>query len=153
VIASFDQFTLTGEEPVDVQTQTSVGESAEADEGTASEPTLETQTITVSTQTPSSTHLIIHQAVVTNVQVERLPTTTDEETAEETGVELAPTGNLLVSLAMDPEDVERTVFTAEFGTVWLALESETASGDTTSIQTRATVYDDPNAGIDQASIK
>ena len=153
VIASFDQFTLTGEEPVDVQTQTSVGESAEADEITGSETTVQAETTTVSTVTPSSTHLIIHQAVVTNVQVERLPTTTDEETADVSGVELAPTGNLLVSLAMDPEDVERTVFTAEFGTVWLALESETASDGATQIQTRATVYDDPNGGLDQASIK
>ena len=153
VIASFDQFTLTGEEPVDVQTQTSVGESSEADDGTGSETTVQTETITVTTQTPSSTHLIIHQAIVTNVQVERLPTTTDEETAEESGVELAPTGNLLVSLAMDPEDVERTVFTAEFGTVWLALESETAGDGATQIQTRATVYEDPNGGLDQASIK
>ena len=152
VIASFDQFNITTEEPVDVQAQTSLGES-ENDETSATETTVQPETIAVRSQTPSSTHLIIHQAVVTNVQVERLPTTTDEETAEESGVELAPTGNLLVSLAMEPEDVERTVFTAEFGTVWLALESEAATDGPTQIQTRATVYDDPNGGLDQASIK
>lgn len=146
VIASFSPFTLTGVTAVDVQAETTVGE-----EDPTLGPNVQQELRPTTTETPSSTHLIIHQAVVTNIQVERLPTTSDEETAEQSGVELAPTGNLLVSLAMDSEDVERTVFTAEFGTVWLALESESGVTNPTNIQTRATIYH--SSGVEQASVK
>jgi pilus assembly protein CpaB len=148
VIASFNPFSLTDEESVGVVTESTVNE-----DGTIVETVVEPETASVVISTPTSTHLIIHQALVTNIQVERLPTPIDEETAQQSGVALAPTGNLLVSLAMDPNDVERTVFTSEFGLVWLARESETTADDATVIQTRATVYEDPNGGIDQASIK
>jgi len=148
VIASFNPFSLTDEESVGVVTESTVNE-----DGTIVETVVEPETANVVISTPTSTHLIIHQALVTNIQVERLPTPIDEETAQQSGVALAPTGNLLVSLAMDPNDVERTVFTSEFGLVWLARESETTADDATVIQTRATVYEDPDGGIDQASIK
>jgi pilus assembly protein CpaB len=148
VIASFNPFSLTDEESVGVVTESTVNE-----DGTIVETVVEPETASVVISTPTSTHLIIHQALVTNIQVERLPTQLDEQTAEQSGVALAPTGNLLVSLAMDPNDVERTVFTSEFGLVWLARESETTADDATVIQTRATVYEDPDGGIDQASIK
>jgi pilus assembly protein CpaB len=149
VIASFAPFDLAAEETVNVQTEVPTDDA----EGAETETISSTETRTVDTRTVSSTHLIIHMAVVTNIQVERLPTTTDAETAEESGVDLAPTGNLLVSLAMAPEDVERTIFTAEFGTVWLALETETAAGDPTQIQTRGTVYLIETNGLSQASVK
>jgi len=148
VIASFNPFSLTDEESVGVVTESTVNE-----DGTIVETVVEPETASVVISTPTSTHLIIHQALVTNIQVERLPTQLDEQTAEQSGVALAPTGNLLVSLAMNPNDVERTVFTSEFGLVWLARESETTADDATVIQTRATVYEDPDGGIDQASIK
>ena len=148
VIASFNPFSLTDEEATGVVTEATVNE-----DGTIVETVVEPETTSVEISTPTSTHLIIHQALVTNIQVERLPTQLDEQTAEQSGVALAPTGNLLISLAMDPNDVERTVFTSEFGLVWLARESETTADDATVIQTRATVYLDPDGGLDQASIK
>lgn len=148
VIASFAPFNFTGEEEVDLQPTPSVDENGELEETFAPTPG-----VAVEGSTPNTTHLIIHSAIITNVQVEQLPTRTDAESAEQSGVDLAPTGNLLVSLAMNPEDVERTVFTAEFGTVWLALESEGAVNGVTQIQTRATVYQDPSGSLDQASIK
>ena len=141
VIASFAPFTLTEDETVGVQIGEAVDDTIEQSEENAT-----------ATKTPSSTHLIIHNALVTNIQVERLPVTTDEASAEQSGVELAPTGNLLVTLAMEPDDVERTVFSAEFGTVWLAQESETAPKDATRIQTRATIYLD-SASLEQAGIR
>lgn len=149
VIASFAPFDLAAEETVSVQTEV----PTDGADGTETETISLTETRTVDSRTVSSTHLIIHMAIVTNIQVERLPTTTDAETAEQSGVDLAPTGNLLVSLAMAPEDVERTVFTAEFGTVWLALETETAAGNPTQIQTRGTVYLTETNGVNQASVK
>jgi pilus assembly protein CpaB len=145
VLASFAPFTFTADGQVDLQSSPGIGEGE-------SETFAPTPGVAVEGSTPSTTHLIIHQAIVTNIQVEQLPTQTDEQSAEQSGVELAPTGNLLVSLAMDPNEVERTVFTAEFGTVWLALESEGAVNGVTQIQTRATVYDDLGS-LDQASIK
>lgn len=141
VIASFAPFTLTEDETVGVQIEEAVDDTIEQSEENAT-----------ATKTPSSTHLIIHNALVTNIQVERLPVTTDEASAEQSGVELAPTGNLLVTLAMEPEDAERTVFSAEFGSVWLAQESETAPEDATQIQTRATIYLD-SASSEQAGIR
>ena len=141
VIASFAPFTLTEDETVGVQIEEAVDDTIEQSEENAT-----------ATKTPSSTHLIIHNALVTNIQVERLPVTTDEASAEQSGVELAPTGNLLVTLAMEPEDAERTVFSAEFGSVWLAQESETAPEDATQIQTRATIYLD-SASSQQAGIR
>jgi pilus assembly protein CpaB len=146
VIASFDPFNLkVEEEPV------AVAEVTEDEDGTVTETVTVGETRIVTTSTPNSTNLIIFKALVTNVQVERLPTTSNEDATE--GVNLAPTGNLLVSLALDSHDVERTVFTAEFGTVWLARSPDGASDDTTPIQTRGTVYLVPGAGLDQASVK
>lgn len=139
VFASFQPFDLDGVEPSDENVVINVQDLVEAEAVLAG--TRETA------KTPNSTHLTIHKVVVTNVQVERLPT--DREVASETseGIALAPTGNLLVTLAMDPADAERFVFTAEFGTVWLGQESETAGETETRIQTRNTVYEDAARGV------
>ncbi len=90
-------------------------------------------------RTPNSTHIILHKLIVTNVQVERLPAglESDETPA---GLELAPTGNLLVTLAVPVRDAEKVIFTAEHGTVWLAIEAEDAPTTGTGIQTRGTIY-------------
>lgn len=143
VVASFNAQSFTEEAPADTVAVT-VNE-----DGTVTETTA-TETVDVRVSAPASTHLIIHQALVTNVQVERLPVNSEDETTED--VNLAPTGNLLVSLALDAEDVERTVFTAEFGNVWLARSSDLPSEDT-PIQTRATVYGQDGDGVDQASVR
>ena len=95
-------------------------------------------------KTPNTTHIIQHKVLVTRVQVEQLP---QEETDSEgnpvpAGV-LAPTGNLLVTLAMDAAEAERLVFSPEFGYVWLTYEPLEASEDGTGIQTRGSIYSDP----------
>ncbi len=146
VIASFAPFTLTEDESAGVQIEEAIQQSEE------DETIQQSEENTTERTTPSSTHLIIHNALVTNIQVERLPAATDEASAEQSGVELAPTGNLLVTLAMEPDDVERTVFSAEFGSVWLAQESETAPDKATRIQTRGTIYLD-KASLEQAGIR
>ncbi len=146
IIASFAPFTLTADESAGVQIEEAIQQSEE------DETIQQSEENTTERTTPSSTHLIIHNALVTNIQVERLPAATDEASAEQSGVELAPTGNLLVTLAMEPDDVERTVFSAEFGSVWLAQESETAPDKATRIQTRGTIYLD-EASLEQAGIR
>jgi pilus assembly protein CpaB len=136
VFASFEPFQLgtvepTGLEeeiPVIVTTTTLPGEQA-------GEPT-------PGAQTPNSTKIILHQVLVTNVQIEQLPQTFDEgEEPPEGTPDLAPTGNLLISMALDPADAERLVFTAEFGSVWLAREGADVDTSDTEIQTRARVYE------------
>lgn len=137
-VASFQPFNITEDEAdaAGVQVQ-------EANLGPTAETTAAEATAQLQKRTPASSHLIVHKVLVTNVQVERLPTEANEATAEEQGVDLAPTGNLLVTLAAPPEEVERMVFTGEFGLIWLAQESETAPENTTQIQTRETIYDEP----------
>ncbi len=91
-------------------------------------------------KTPNSSHVIIQKVLVTNLQQERLPTDKTIDEAQEQGVELAPTGNLLVTLAVSAPDLEEVIFASEHGTVWLAEEPLTASEAGTVVQTRGTIY-------------
>lgn len=133
VIASFDPFDLNAIEPTELDpgeivdpSEIFVGTSGDEEQGTA-------------LRTPNSTHLILHKVLVTNVQFEQLPRATGEDFPED-APPLGPTGNLLVTLAAPPEAVERIVFTAEHGFLWLAAEGEDAAEPVTPVQTRATVY-------------
>ena len=132
IFASFDSFTSDAGESGDEPTP-----EPGAEEGPTAEESIATK---------ETTHIILHKVLVTNVQVEELPA---ENTAEDTStatLELSPTGRLLVTLALEPENAERFVFTAEFGTVWLAEESATVDETGTSIQDISTVYLDPILG-------
>jgi pilus assembly protein CpaB len=120
-IASFDPFTLDTTEP-------SLPDPNEEDEDGGDAP-----------KTPNTTHLVVPGVWVTNVQLEELPPETTEE-FERSGGELAPTGNLFVTLGVEPADAERIVFTAEFGNVWLALENGDIDTSGTQIQTRNTIH-------------
>ena len=134
VFASFASSTIDANEPGDEPNPTS-------DPGTE-----ETNPAAETTRTPDTTHIILHKVLVTNVQVEELPTDNVSDDASTATLELSPTGRLLVTLALEPENAERFVFTAEFGTVWLAEESATVDETGTSIQDRSTVYLDPVVG-------
>lgn len=95
-------------------------------------------------KTPNSTHLILHKVLVTNVQsagVFQGPGGLGgEDEAEDGAPAQGPTENLLVTLALDAGAVERVVFAAEHGTIWLAYEPETASSEGTRVQTRGSIY-------------
>ncbi len=131
VIASFEPFEITGVIPSDDD------DSAEDEEGV--EPTVLEGT---DLKTPNSSGIIVHKAIVTNVQVEELPAADNTESAEAQGVELAPTGNLLVTIATEAPYVEKMVFTAEWGSLWLAIEGELAAEEFDQVQTRNLVYRD-----------
>jgi pilus assembly protein CpaB len=95
-------------------------------------------------ETPNTSHLILHKVLVTSVQIDpnqggRITTGNDDDD-DETGPAEAPGGELLVTLAVTPADAERLVFTAEFGSVWLAAESADVPEDGTTVQTRGSVY-------------
>ena len=134
VIASFQPFELNTFEPSDL----APGEVIDPSEiflGTSGEGEGEGSGV----RSPNSTGLILHNVLVTAVQVEQLPRTATEDLPDDAPA-LAPTGNLLITLAAPAEAVERIVFTIEHGFLWLAIEGPDAPETVTDIITRATVY-------------
>lgn len=132
VIASFDPFDLNTFEPSDL----GPGEIIDPNEiflgASDNDPGS-------SVRSPTSTGLILHRVLVTAVQLEQLPRLAGDDLPEDTP-ELAPTGNLLITLAAEVDDVERIVFAAEHGFIWLASEGTDVVDSPTPIQTRGTVY-------------
>lgn len=105
------------------------------------EPLVEIDGILVpaDTRTPNASHLLLEELLVTNVQVEELLVVDDEaEFADRRA--LAPSGNLLISLAVSPADAERIVFTAEHGLVWLARQPGDIDLDGTEVVTRGSIF-------------
>ncbi|NNF62693.1 MAG: hypothetical protein HKN07_00415 [Acidimicrobiia bacterium] len=123
-VASFDPFDVGAVEPGEL-----VDSNDAALDGRLSQ-----------TKTPNTTHIVLHKILVTNVQIEKLPTQAEQEDAGNQSLELAPTGNLLVTLAMEAPDIEVAVFTAEHGFVWLAWEPDDAPEAGTRIQHRGIIY-------------
>jgi pilus assembly protein CpaB len=134
VFASFDPFPLNTVEP------TGLGpDEIPVITTTTTLPGQEPQT--QAGQTPNSTKIILHAVLVTNLQAEKLPQTPTEEQAAAGAPDLAPTGNLLVTLALEPGDAERLVFSAEHGFVWLALEGPAVDDSDTRVQTRISIFE------------
>ncbi len=132
VIASFAPFDLNTFEPSEL----GPGEIIDPNEIFLGSSDSENAT---SVKSPSATSLILHNVLVTSVQLEQLPRTVGEEVPADTP-DLAPTGNLLITLAASTDAVERLVFTAEHGFIWLAAEGADVVDSPTKIQTRETVY-------------
>jgi len=95
-----------------------------------------------SAKTPNVTHLTFHKVLVTGVKFNQNDTdaaesgkaTDDAETATDAvTVEQAPSGALLVTLALSSHDVEQVVFAAEFGHIWLTAENADADESGTRI--------------------
>ena len=97
-------------------------------------------------QTPNTTGILIHKVLVTALQESADVAGFGGGDDEENRLEDAPSGDLLVTLAVLPEDAERVVFTAEFGFLYLAAERDDVSEDPTPIQTRDSVYGDKPEG-------
>lgn len=93
--------------------------------------------------TPNTTHLILHKVLVTAVQEDVGDAGFGGDDDERDVLRESPDGSLLVTLALDPADAERLVFTAEFGSIWLASERGDVPEGGTTIQTRGSVYDVP----------
>ncbi len=89
--------------------------------------------VLASFEEPETTRLILHKVPVTNVRTAQgVPVTA--------GVNgTAPTGVLMVTLALDTPSVERVVFAAEHGRLWLSWEPEDANEGGSTVQTRAGV--------------
>lgn len=89
-----------------------------------------------------TTKMLLQKLLVTAVHVEQLPPTPDEAEGAPSGPALAPTGNLLITLAVDVPQAERVVFAAEHGTVWLTAEDVEADETGSRLRTPRIIYDD-----------
>ena len=79
----------------------------------------DTVAVVASFAEPETTHIILHKVKVTGVKTAG--------------------ANYLVSLALDAASVERVVFSAEFGRIWLTAEPTDANEAGTKVQTRGSV--------------
>lgn len=133
-VASFEPFDLAAVEPGDEEAL------EEAQDQIVVITDEEGNPVPTNLSTPTSTKIVIHKVLVTGVQLENEPRATTSEDGLTSTVEYAPTGNLVVTMAATAEDAEKIVFTAEFGTIWLALEDADAPEPDTDIRTRANIY-------------
>ncbi len=83
------------------------------------------------------THMQLQKVLVTAVQVAQ--TDNSSSSSDSADTKKAPTGTMMVTLAVDAPSVEKIVFAAEHGHIWLASEPDTANPAGTSIQNRDTV--------------
>lgn len=84
-----------------------------------------------------ATHTILRGVLVANVQggVSSAPAAT-EDAPDAT----ASPGTVLVTLATDPGSVERIVFAAEHGTVWLSADPASAPREGTQVQSKESIF-------------
>lgn len=90
----------------------------------------------------NATHMILHKVLVTNVQSARSFEFEMGSGGEEERTETAPapSESLLVTLALDAASVERLVFAAEHGEVWLAYEPPEAGEEGTRVLSGGAVF-------------
>ena len=79
------------------------------------------------------THLLFHKVLITTIQGAPV---VDEATAASSSAPPVPAGSLLITFAQSPADAEKTVFAAQFGTIWLSKESAEADEDGTRVVTQ-----------------
>ncbi|MDH3730685.1 MAG: RcpC/CpaB family pilus assembly protein [Acidimicrobiia bacterium] len=90
--------------------------------------------------TLAATHIILHKVLIANVQANEQLARAEQADATEVGFAAAPTGSLLITFAVSAPDVEKLVFAAEHGRIWLAREPADAPEDGTSVQTNLVIY-------------
>lgn len=89
--------------------------------------------VLVSMDDPQTTHIILQKVPVTDVRTEQggpVP-------AEAQGTD--PVGKLMITLALDAPSVERVVYAAEYGHLWLSSEPKDAKESGIKVRTRADV--------------
>lgn len=96
-----------------------------------------------------STHALLNRATVVRIQ---FPENANSSTKEKNGVGLAPTEDLYVTLAVDQPSLERAVFAAEFGKVWLSYEPADADATQNKLVTRDNVYDSTKSLLPAATV-
>jgi pilus assembly protein CpaB len=94
-----------------------------------------------------TTHATLHGVLVTQVQGAPAPATGEDGDVETASTgSAAPSGSVMVTLALPARDAEIVVFGMEHGSVWLTLEPEGADLSDTEIVTQGNVYGDAVLG-------
>ncbi len=93
-------------------------------------------------QTPNSTQIILHKVLVTGVSTVGGSSQPKQQDAQKINAG-GPAANseVFVTLALDAGAVERVVFTAEHGFLWLSVDPSAAPEDGSKIVTRGNVYE------------
>jgi pilus assembly protein CpaB len=95
-------------------------------------------------KTGSTTHLELHKVLVTDVQIQSsgggIGGSSDEKKEAKDGVNKAPSGTYLVTIALDAPAVEQVVFATEFGSIWLSAEPKDAPEGGTKAVGRSNVF-------------
>ncbi|MCP4226823.1 MAG: Flp pilus assembly protein CpaB [Actinomycetia bacterium] len=120
IFASFDPFEASTT-VVDVNGEAVPFPSAVADE--------------IGGEVSSTTDLLFHKVLVTAVQ----DRTGRASAAAQQQFTTAPDSTLFITFAVPSFDAERLIFTAEFGSIWLAIERETAPDNDEPGQSRGSV--------------
>lgn len=89
-------------------------------------------------KSPSTSHVILNGVPVVRVQ---FPDNANTSTKEKDGVGLAPSADVFVTLAIDQPSLERAIFAAEHGEVWLSFEPTDAIRAQNKVVTRGNVYE------------
>jgi pilus assembly protein CpaB len=92
----------------------------------------------VTLKSPNTAHVLLNRITVVRIQ---FPESENTSSKEKNGVGVAPTQDLFVTLAVDQPSLERAVFAAEFGKVWLSYEPSGADSSENKTVTRDNVYD------------
>lgn len=87
---------------------------------------------------PNTAQVLLNRVSVVRVQ---FPENTNTSSKEKNGIGVAPTEDLMVTLAVDQPSLERTVFAAEYGKIWLSYEPSEANSSANKTVTRANVYE------------
>ncbi len=90
--------------------------------------------------TTAATHIILHKVLVANIQTNEPAQRAEPADITTASHAAAPTGSLLVTFALSAPDVERLVYAAEHGRIWLAREPIDAPEDGTRIQTSLVIF-------------
>ncbi|CCG02923.1 Flp pilus assembly protein CpaB [Blastococcus saxobsidens] len=98
--------------------------------------------VSLTQDTGGATHAVLHGVLVTQVQGAPAPVDPAAEGTPETASAggAAPTGSVLVTLALPAAEAEAVVFGAEHGTLWLSLEPEGTDISGTEVITGTTIY-------------
>lgn len=97
--------------------------------------------VLISHQEPKETHAVLHFVLVTQIQGAPASAAADETTqTASAGTAPAPTGSLMITLAVTAAQAEAVVWGVEHGTVWLSLEPEGADTGGTELLTPGNIY-------------
>ncbi|NEK84624.1 hypothetical protein GCU60_02430 [Blastococcus saxobsidens] len=96
--------------------------------------------LVVSMADPGTTHSVLHEVLVTQVQGAPAPPAPPAEGAAAPVAGPAPSGSLMITFAVTAAQAEAIVFGAEHASIWLTLEPADPDVSRTQVLTPDTIY-------------